>query len=179
MSAPRTTPAADPATQPAAIRYFGIPTAMAGQVRATMAAPRYGHPAHRETATGYGPCRHCLRTFAVGRDARILFTWDPFQDLEDLPLPGPVFIHAEPCPRYPEDGGFPEDLRPHPLTLNAYGSGRRLVSQVHAAAGEGESQLAQLLADDQIAYVHVRDTAAGCYDFRAERGSTLPDGAAR
>ncbi|MBV9737341.1 MAG: DUF1203 domain-containing protein, partial [Candidatus Eremiobacteraeota bacterium] len=66
-------------------------------MRSLQTAPIYGHPAHIEVATGYGPCRHCLRTFNVGREQRILFTYDPFQGIEDVPLPGPVFIHAVPC----------------------------------------------------------------------------------
>lgn len=47
-------------------RFLGLPTDHADAVRKTRRAPDYGHPAHRETATGYGPCRHCLRTFRVG-----------------------------------------------------------------------------------------------------------------
>ena len=73
-------------------------------VRKTRLSPGYGHPAHAEVATGYGPCRQCLRTFSVGSDRRILFTYDPFFGREKLPLPGPVFIHEEYCERYPENG---------------------------------------------------------------------------
>ena len=47
-------------------RIAGIPSDLAAEVRQTLRSPQYGHPAHRETATGYGPCRLCLRTFEVG-----------------------------------------------------------------------------------------------------------------
>ena len=40
-------------------------------VRQTLRSPGYGHPAHVEVAAGYGPCRQCLRDFAVGEDRRI------------------------------------------------------------------------------------------------------------
>lgn len=151
-------------------RYVALPTDVAEAVRTTLRSPRYGHPAHIEVASGYGPCRHCLRTFSVGRERRILFTLDPFDGLEPLPLPGPVFIHAESCSRYPEGGGFPDELRAHPLTLNAYASGRRLVDQVYVADGAVELVLERLFAGDNVAYVHIRDTEAGCYDLRVERG---------
>ncbi len=152
-----------------AFRYVALPTSVAEAVRATLTSPRYGHPAHLELATGYGPCRHCLRTFDVGRERRILFTLDPFEGLEPLPLPGPVFIHAETCPRYPEGAGFPDDLRAHALTLNAYGQGRRLVDRAYVADGAAEAALERLFAGAEVAYVHVRDTEAGCYDLRVER----------
>jgi hypothetical protein len=152
-----------------ALSYVALPTSVAEAVRATLTAPGYGHPAHVEVAKGYGPCRHCLRMFDVGRDRRILFTYDPFDGLEPLPLPGPVFIHADACARYPEGAGFPDELRMHRLTLNAYGAARRLLVQAYVADGAAETALEQLFADAKVAYVHVRDTKAGCYDLRVER----------
>lgn len=150
-------------------RIVALPTETAETVRDTRISPRYGHPAHADVATGYGPCRHCLRTFHVGEDRRILFTHDPFAGLEELPLPGPVFIHEEPCKRYPEDGGFPSELRAYPLTLNAYGSGRQLRAQEYVTDGDVETAIDRLLARPEVDYVHVRDTSAGCYDLRVER----------
>lgn len=150
-------------------RYIAIPQKTADKVRRSMTSPGYGHPAHREIATGHGPCRLCLKTFEVGKDERILFTLDPFYGLEDLPLPGPVFIHAETCERHDEKSGFPEQLRKHPLTLIGYGKGRRLITEVHVEDGKIEDRLDRVFADGNVAYVHVRDMHAGCYDFRVER----------
>lgn len=150
-------------------RIIAIPEAIAADVRATRTSPFAGHPTHVEVAKGHGPCRLCLGTFAVGVERRILFTYDPFAGIEPLPLPGPVFIHESACERYREDAGFPEALREHPLTLNAYERGRRLVAQEYVRDGEVEAVLRRLLADPRVDYVHVRDTAAGCYDFRVQR----------
>ncbi len=58
--------------------YAGITNALAVEVRQTRRSPQYGHPAHQELAKGTGPCRLCLRTFAVGEEERILFTYQPF-----------------------------------------------------------------------------------------------------
>lgn len=151
------------------IRVLAIPTAVADYVRAEMKAPRYDHPAFREVATGYGPCRHCLRTFRIGEEDRILFTYDAFHLQESLPLPGPVFVHAEPCERYAEDAGFPPDMKSHALTLNAYGNSRRLLAQEYVTDGDVEPEVERLLALPDVDYLHVRDTQAGCYDFRVER----------
>jgi len=150
-------------------RVVAIPTPITEAVRATLKSPRYGHPAHTDMATGYGPCRHCLRTFRIGAERRILFTYDPLDGLEALPLPGPIFVHAEPCERYPEDGGFPEDLRSRALTLNGYGRGRRLRAQEYVESERLDATVGRLLEDPDVAYIHVRDTKAGCYDLRLER----------
>jgi len=150
-------------------RIVAIPEKVADLVRSTRRSPGYGHPAHAEVATGHGPCRLCLRTFEVGADRRILFTYDPFHGIETLPLPGPVFIHEEECARYPEDGGFPEDLRGHALTLDAYARGGHLQAQEHVPDGRIEPVVDRLLARPEIDYIHVRDTEAGCFDFRIER----------
>ncbi len=152
-----------------AYRVIAIPDEIAHAVRTTGSSPRYGHPAHSEVALGYGPCRHCLRTFAVGTDRRILFTYDPFADTDPLPLPGPVFIHESVCARYPEDAGFPEDLRQHALRLNAYADGRRLRALEYVGDGDAEPVIDRLLGQADVDYIHVRDTEAGCYDFRIER----------
>lgn len=154
---------------PPSFRVAAIPTKVADLVRSTMRSPGYGHPAHAELATGYGPCRHCLRDFRVGKERRILFTYDPFHGLEPLPLPGPIFIHEDACERFPDAAGFPADLRSHQLTVVAYGDGRRLVAEEYVDNGEVEPLITQLLEQDEVKYLHVRDTEAGCYDFRIER----------
>ena len=149
-------------------RVIAIPSKVADLVRSTMKSPRYGHPAHTEVAAGHGPCRHCLRDFRVGQESRILFTYDPFFGLESLPLPGPIFIHAEPCEQFSETGGFPKDARHHRLTLAAYGEKRRLIAEDHIENGDVEPAIQELLTAGPVKYIHVRDTEAGCYDFRIE-----------
>jgi len=156
-------------------RVVAVGDRIADAVRKTLRSPGYGHPAHTEVATGYGPCRQCLKTFAIGEERRILFTYDAFHGREELPLPGPVFIHEHDCERYPEDGGFPTDMLSHPLTLNAYARGRRLVAQKYVSNGVVDPEVERLLQDRDVAYIHVRDTNAGCYDFCIERTGNEAD----
>jgi hypothetical protein len=152
-----------------AFRVWAIPTKVADLVRSTMRSPGYGHPAHLEVATGYGPCRHCLRDFKVGQESRILFTYDPFYELKLHPLPGPIFIHAEACSRFTDEGNFPEDLRSHRLTFAGYGAERSLLCEKIVANGEVNAVIDDLLARKDVRFIHVRDTEAGCYDLRVER----------
>lgn len=158
-------------------RTIAIPTAAAESVRATLTSPRYGHPASAAVANSGGPCRHCLKHFRVGGEECILFTYDPFDGLERLPLPGPIFVHAKTCGRHPEDGGFPEDLRKQRLTFNAYARGRHLTAREYIEDGHVEPAIERLLARPDVDYIHVRDTGAGCYDLRIERAGSPPEDA--
>ncbi|MGH9713060.1 MAG: DUF1203 domain-containing protein [Candidatus Acidiferrales bacterium] len=150
------------------IRVVAIPTEIAESVRKTMKDPKYGFPAHRSVAAGDAPCRHCLQMISPGMQ-QTLFTYDSFDGVEKLPLPGPVYVHSEACERYPEDGGFPAGLRESPRTLNAYGRGRRLVAQEYVEGGNVDTTVERLLERADVDYIHVRSTTAGCYTFRVER----------
>jgi hypothetical protein len=151
------------------IRIVAIPSEVAESVRATLSAPVYGFPAHLETGTDSAPCRHCLHQIDAGTE-RILFTYNRFAGVEPLPQPGPVYIHASKCERYPEDGSFPEELRSSPRTLEAYARGRHLLATEYVADGSMEPAIERLFVRPDVDYVQVNSTTAGCYTFRIERG---------
>jgi hypothetical protein len=151
------------------MRVVAIPTEVANAVRETLRAPVYGFPAHVELASDPAPCRHCLRIIAAGADRRVLFTYDRFAGIENLPQPGPVYIHAEDCPRYAQDAGFPQELRGSPRTLEAYAKGRKFLAQEYVADGKFEDAIAQLFSRADVDYIQVNSTTAGCFTFRIER----------
>ena len=150
-------------------KIVAISTEIADAVRQSMRAPVYGFPAHKELATDAAPCRHCLRLITPRVDEAILFTYDRFTGVEKLPQPGPIYVHARECPRYHEHGGFPEELRGSARTLEAYARGRRLITQEYVTNGEFESFIEHLFSDDQVDYLQVNSTTAGCFTFRIER----------
>jgi hypothetical protein len=149
-------------------RVFPIPAPLIDAARATGRSPQYGHPVHREIAAGTGPCRSCLSTFTIGRDERILFTYDPFEDLDPYPLPGPVFVHAEPCTPHSGDG-FPPGLRVLPLVFEGFGERREPRGREFASGTEIDAAIHRLLRDPAVSYLHVRNAEAGCYIARIER----------
>jgi hypothetical protein len=150
------------------MRVVAIPTETAESVRKTKKDPQYGFPAFTNVATGGAPCRHCLQIISPGMQ-EMLFTYDPFAGNETLPLPGPVYVHAEACERYPEDAGFPAALRESPRTLNAYSRGRRLLAQEYVEGENVDATIERLFERSDVDYIHVRSTTAGCYTFRVER----------
>lgn len=152
-----------------AYRVVAIPTEVANEVRATMKAPTYGFPAHKEITAGRAPCRHCLELIQKNEEELILFTYDAFQGQGVPALPGPVYLHAKNCERYAEGRGFPAAYRKQFLTLEAFGAERKRVAEVRLKDGEEETAAQELFANPEVDYIHVRSTGAGCYLFRLER----------
>lgn len=149
-------------------RVLPIPTSIVAEVRNTMISPQYGHPAHNELADGYGPCRSCLQTFLAGEERRILFTYNPFDGLEEYPSPGPVFIHAETCTPFDGDE-FPDSLRYLPLNFEAYGEDRWIVARARANGYRIEEAIETLFRRGEVKYVHVRNAEAGCFIAHVSR----------
>ena len=152
-----------------AFRVTAIPTQVAEEVRTTGKSPNYGFPAHREIAAGRAPCRHCLQLIERNKEELLLFTYDPFRELGEPPLPGPVYVHADACPRHPEADAIPEAYRGRLLTLEGYGVGRALLKEVRVSDGQEQVEAEKLFQEAEIRYVHVRSTEAGCFLFRLER----------
>lgn len=146
----------------------GIAEDTARHVRDHGVDPIWGHAAVTQPATGFGPCRLCLRTFREGEEHRILFTHDTYAGVSEFRQPGPVFIHAEECEPY--DGhGFLPALGELELTFEAVAAGPRVVELERTTGARAEPTLARLLDLPEVDYVNVRNTEAGCFVARVER----------
>lgn len=146
----------------------GLADDLTTAVRQTLRSPEYGHPVLREVASGTGPCRACLSLFVVGVDERLLFTYRPAETDGSLGAPGPVFIHAEPCPRY-EGTTFPPALRSLPLLLEARAGQNRVLASRRVTGDEVDGAIAAMLADPAVTSLYVRHGEAGCHIARVER----------
>lgn len=149
-------------------RISGIPTDIAESARINQRSPQYGHPAHREVATGTGPCRHCLHTFEVGHDERLLFTYQPFSAPGALPQPGPVFVHADGCRRY-DELALPADLRALPLVVESHAPDGMVLARRRVGDRVAEAVLDEAFASDGVAFAHLRHGEAGCFIARVEK----------
>ncbi len=148
-------------------RIVPIDSELADRARRERRSPQYGHPATLAVATGTGPCRQCLRTFRIGEEARLLFTYNPVP-AGGLPQPGPVFIHAEPCEPF-AGPGVPPELRGLPLFLEGFGRGTWTVRRERVDGGTIEADIAAMLSDPAIELVQIRNAQAGCFIGRIER----------
>src|ERR1700677_3571961 len=145
------------------LRMIAIASELADGVRATKLSPGDGHPVTAKVATGHGPCRHCLRPFAVGADVRLLFTLNPFDGVAPIPQPGPVFVHEEKCERYAEEAGYPPELRRFGVVLDGYDAEQMVRRREVTADGLQEAVLEEMMRDPLVRYVMVRDAKAGCF----------------
>lgn len=129
-------------------------------------------PEHHVSDGGGNPCRHCL-TYIPDGEAMLIVGHRPFPEAQPYAETGPLFIHADPCTRHAEDNGFPEALTNSPdFILRGYGHDDRIVYGTGAVVATSDipARAADLLARDDIAFLHLRSTPNNCYQLRIERG---------
>jgi hypothetical protein len=149
-------------------RVIPISRDAANEVRRNMVSPFGKLPASFSVATGYGPCRSCLKTFRQGEEERIYITYNPFAGVSRLPLPGPVFIHTEECAEY-SDQGFPNELRSIPMILEGFGVNSRLVRSEPVSMDSVDQQIEEILDADEVEVIHIRNAEAGCFIAKIQR----------
>jgi hypothetical protein len=154
-----------------AIIFTAIPTPDAEALWAGEPAA-YGRSPERRMAAGDGyPCRHCLG-FIAGGAAYLTLAYRPFPTLQPYAETGPIFIHAEPCPRYQASEILPPVLTESPdFILRGYGHDDRIVYGTGAVTVREkiEDRARELLESPEIAYVHVRSARNNCYQCRIDR----------
>jgi hypothetical protein len=149
-------------------RVVPVSREIARSVREKMVSAQYGHPAFADVAKGYGPCRQCLKTFVKDAEERILFTYNAFENLSSLPLPGPVYIHKNECAPF-SAGGFPPALVDLPLLFEAFGEESALLRREALKKESVDAQIAEIFALPAVRYINLRNAEAGCFVARIER----------
>lgn len=152
-----------------AIHFAALPTQTAARYRAG-ARDAYGLLPERHVSDGPGnPCRHCLGFVPEG-EAMLIHAHRPFHTLQPYAETGPIFLCAEPCPRW-EGEGRPPALSAPDYIVRGYGHDHRIlygtgaVVPTDAIAACAEA----LLADTRVAYLHVRSARNNCYQCRIDR----------
>jgi hypothetical protein len=84
-----------------------------------------------------------------------------------------VFLHADACPVYDPANGVPprHQRKTGTQILRGYGSDDRIVYATGTVVPEGEieSRAEEILADDRVAYVHMRSATNNCFTLRIDR----------
>ena len=126
---------------------------------------------------GGWPLRCCLTDSKPGDELAIV-AWMPFPWRGPYAETGPIVIHARACAG-PTGGGVPPQFLERRQLLRPYGHDRRIAYDdivVVEPDGSLPTVLAQLLADDAIDFVLVRNLLSGCWSFTATRGTlAAPD----
>lgn len=151
------------------IRIAGLSVELTEAVRSTRLAPGYGHPVLAEVATGTGPCRSCFGLFEVGREERLLFTYQPDSGARTIGAPGPVFIHSDECVRH-EGTEIPASLLSLPLLLEGRASDGTVLHSERSTGPDTREVVDGFLGDPRVDFVFLRHGEAGCHIARVERG---------
>lgn len=119
-----------------------------------------------DSPTGY-PCRHCLQWAQPGEQV-VLFPYASVPPGRPYSESGPIFVHAEACPRYAATDKFPDNFRRHRV-LRAYNADHDMIDAVVVEDGHPEPVIAQLLQNPETEFLQARSVTRGCYTFRIER----------
>jgi hypothetical protein len=128
-------------------------------------------PEHQVSDGGGNPCRHCLQDIAAGAPMLVL-AHRPFPAPQPYAELGPIFLHAEDCPRYDAGAGVPAMLlRREAILMRGYGHDDRIVygSGKVIPTEEIESHARHLFERPEIAYLHLRSASNNCFQCRIER----------
>lgn len=152
-----------------AVHFIPMPSAEAAAYREG-APDAYGLAPEQRISPGGYPCRHCLGPIVSG-EPYLTLAYRPFPTLQPYAETGPIFLHAEACPRYEAAEVLPPMLESPDYIVRGYGHDDRIV---YGSGGVVETQAiteraGDLFANPDIAYLHVRSARNNCYQCRIDR----------
>jgi hypothetical protein len=126
----------------------------------------HGNELRPFAATGQGePLRCCLR-FARPGERITLISYAPFDHPSVWTEVGPVYIHADRCDGYSGADGLPPELATGPRVLRTYRADDTMnYDKLTVVTDEADLQpiIERLLAEPDVATVHVRTLAPQCF----------------
>lgn len=151
-------------------RFIPIPTGLAHAL--TRGEPdAYGNTPERSISDGQGnPCRHCLDYIPEGAPMLTL-AYRPFRALHPYAETGQIFLCADPCAPWREEG-TPPILKNRPdYLLKAYGLDGRIIYGTGKVTPQFEidTYAATLLALSGVAFVDVRSSSNNCFLVRINK----------
>ena len=153
-----------------AFRCVPIPTATADRFRQT-GIDDNGNMLRRVVSDGQGaPCRHCLRNARAG-ETMLLGSYNLPGPLGIYWTPSPIFLHADPCPRYDAENDIPDVVRSSLVSVRSYDVDDQCIYDLGQAV-EGtlvDPVLARAVADPRTKFVNIHTARPGCLLCRVER----------
>ena len=166
-----TSPRPSASCQTGMLRITPLNSAIAAAYRRG-AADANGQPPERCISDGGGnPCRHCLRDIPEGAPMLIL-AHRPFPAPQPYAEVGPIFLCASDCSAH-EGQELPETLTRSPdYLIKGYNSADRIVygTGVVIPTEKMMTRAAEIFADPEVAYIHIRSARNNCYQARIDRG---------
>jgi hypothetical protein len=119
---------------------------------------------------GGSPLRCCLRETRPGEQV-LLIAYTPPGTGGPYAERGPVFIHPGPCGGYPTPHLYPPELSHRKQVVRGYNHQGRIADGILADNGDHALAVIQeMLAQQDIALVHLRNVGYGCFNCTVRRG---------
>jgi hypothetical protein len=144
-------------------RVVPLPTEVAETARRMAQAGATDHAyVTADSPAGY-PCRHCLRWARPG-EKLVLFPYPSIPPGRPYSETGPVFVHAQSCPRYDATSQYPTDFRSGRV-IRAYNATQDMIAAEAVATNDPEAVIEKLLANPETEFLQARSADRGCYTF--------------
>ncbi len=148
------------------IRYLPIDPARLDAAR-ERGADEFGNPWTLRSAEGWEPLRCCLRVATADEDIALI-CHSPWTEPSPWAESGPVFVHFGHCAGYPTHEVLPEEFRHRSSMVNPFDhTGSRAYEHITFVTPDEDLEVAvrSTLQHPDVAYLHVRSVAAGCFQF--------------
>jgi hypothetical protein len=113
-------------------------------------------------------CRLCL-TLTAPEEPYLALSHQPFDSPGPFAERGPVYLHERECEPYRDASVYPPEFPRREVVLRAYGHDHEIEDARLPGERPVEDVIAELLADERVAYLHARNAAYGCFMFRIDR----------
>ncbi len=113
-------------------------------------------------------CRVCLQ-LSKPDERVILIAHRPFTSAQPYAETGPIFIHERECASYEDVNRYPLEFPRRAVVLRAYNTSDAIVGAEVVGERDIERLIAELFERQDIAYLHARNLAYGCFMFGIER----------
>ena len=151
-------------------RCVPITTGVADRFRRT-GTDDNGNTLRRVVSDGSGaPCRHCLRNARAG-EAMLLGSYNLPGPVGIYWTPSPIFLHADPCPRYDGENSIPEVVRSSLVSVRSYDADDQCIYDLgQATEGTAVDPVRQrAVSDPRTKFVNIHTARPGCLLCRVER----------
>ena len=153
------------------IRFVALDTELVTRLQ-TGGEDANGHKPERHISSGgMMPCRHCLADIKAGEPYLIL-AHRPFPAPQPYAEQGPIFLHADSCPRHPDSQDAPDMfLGREAYLIRGYGADDRIVygSGKIVAPAVMAKVAHETFGDPRVRYIHVRSASNNCYQCRIDQ----------
>ena len=133
-------------------------------------ADEHGNSFAPYPANGSGEPLRCCLEYARAGEQIALISWAPFTEVSPWREVGPVYVHAEHCDGYTERW-LPGQLRRGPRVLRTYRADGSMDYGHNTLVGDEDIEpvLDRLLAEPEVATVHVRTVLPQCFLYAVTR----------